>query len=201
MTTVRFQSEPAEVIEKSGSTSVQNDVSEQSLSAALQSIVLTLCLKDELSAYDYATLKRLFENDRSLMIVKNSQCLFPLDIKEDDFSLCLVLQDGDLNVCDLKGRHPHLAGEIENAWPSLLAAVNKVKQLFAESDSALLINRTSGRILAASHGFSAISGLTDEECTGQEYGELSRVLNSCFSGNKIHLQNLNTGELYLSIVS
>lgn len=201
MTTVRFQSEPEELINKSELTSVRNTVSDQSLSLALQSIVLTLCIKDEPSAYDYSTLNRMFENDRSLMIVKDRHCLFPLDIKEEDFSLCLVLQDGDLNVCDLQGRHTFLAAEIENSWPSLLAAANKVRELFSESDAALLINRTSGRVLATSTGFSAISGLTDDECTGREYGDLRHLLGSCFSGRKIRLQNLNVNDLYLSIVT
>lgn len=201
MTTVRFQSEPEEPLVESGSTFVKNSVSDQSLSAALQAVVLTLCLKGEICAYDFSTLTRLIENDRNLMIVKNKQCLFPLDIKEEDFSLCLVLEDSDLNVCDLKGRHSLLAAEIENAWPSILTVANKVKELFIESDAALLINRTSGRILAASNGFSAISGLTDEECTGQEFGELGGLLSTYFSGKKVHIQNLAANELYLSIVS
>jgi len=201
MTIAKFQSEPAALSDKSNSIDVRNAVSDESLAAALQSIILTLCLKDELSAYDLALLNRLFENDRNLMIVKDRQCLFPLDFKQEDFSLCLVLQDGDLNVCDLHSRHPQVASQIENAWPSILAAANKIKELFAESDAAVLVNRSSGRILAVSGGFSAISGLTDEECTGQEYGELSRLYNSCFFGKKILLQNLNAKELYLSIVT
>lgn len=201
MTIAKFQSEPAASIQKSNSIDIRNVVSDESLAATLQSIILTLCLKDELSAYDFALLNQLFEKDRSLMIVKDKECLFPQDIKEEDFSLCLVLQDGDLNVCDLHSRHPQVASQIENAWPSILTAANKIKELFEESDAAMLINRSSGRILAVSNGFSAISGLTDEECTGQEYGELSRLFNNCFTGKKIRLQNLNASELYLSVVT
>jgi len=201
MAVTKFQSES---IPPAGfATQFENrpNVSNESITANLESIILGIAINNEINHFDEFVLDSFFADDDRLFIMKDNNRIYPASTYQGEFSFCLDFQDEQLNVCDLHNKYPVLVDRIEQAWPSLITTSSRIKESFAISDAAILINRSSGRIIAVSKGFTAITGIAADEAVGHEHGEISRELDQIFAGKKISLENLNIDELYLSLVS
>ncbi len=176
-------------------------VSAESIVANLESVILGLCIRNNLSRFDETNLDSLFADHNRLFIVKDKNCIYPAGIAQDEFSLCLVFNGDELNVCDLKDNYPHIVARLENSWPSLLIVASRIKDTFETSDAAVLINRTSGRIMASSSQFTSITGLQEDTLIGAEYSKVSAEFEKFFSDKKLSMANLDCDEVHLSLLS
>ncbi len=201
MADTKFQTESFRPIELSAQFEERRKVSIESIVASLQSVMVGLAVNNKISRFDENVLDSLFTNDNCLLIRKDGRTIYPGVAFQGEYSFCLDFLDEQLNVCDLHDQNPTFVDHIENAWPALLTAISRVRESFANSDAALLINRTSGRLIAVSPGFTAISGLTADDATGREYGDISRELNQYFTGWKFILSNFKADEVHLSLIS
>lgn len=201
MSITRFRSESLPEAVTTDAIENRQTLSSELLTTHLLPIALKLCLNNQLSPFEHSVLHSLFTGPDHLLIAKDGNCIFPEFSQQDEYSLCLLLKDEELNVCDLHNKYPLVVEQIEQAWPALQSASSRIKEIFENNDATLLINRASGRILAVSNGFTAITGLSEDALVGMEYGKISMAFDHYFSGKKIHLQNLNINDLFLSLVS
>ena len=176
-------------------------VSDESVIANLESVILGLCIRNEISNYDEKTLDSLFTGKNRLFIVKENNCIYPAGVEQNEFSLCLDFNANSLNVCDLDNNFPHLVARIENVWPLLLAVVSRIRETFETSDAALLINRTSGRVMASSVGFTSITGFLEDTLIGAEYSAISAEFEKFFEGKKLKMSNFHCDEVHLVLLS
>ncbi len=202
MTVTKFQSE-SPLAEDLTASRFDNRVSitPESLVANLESIILGIFIRDGLSSSDKNLLDSLFPKDERPLIVKDKNLLYPNGTLQNDFPFCLVFQLDQLNFCDLHNNFNELADRIESAWPSLATTSLKVKEAFENNAAAVLVNRSSGRIMAASTGFTKVTGITQENAAGKEYGAINRELTRFFSGRKLNFGNFNTDEVYLTLIT
>ena len=201
MTTAKFQSESTQNAFPTGRLENRLSFSSESIIANLESVILGLRLRNELSSYDEKTLDLLFAGNNHLFIVKDKNCIYPTGVEQDDFSLCLDFDGGALNVCDLNDQFPQIVARLENTWPSLLTVSSRIKETFETSDAAVLINRTSGRIMAVSAGFTSITGVHENTLIGAEYSVISSKLDKFFAGKKLSMANLSCDEVHLALLA
>ena len=199
--TTKFQSEPSRKAFYEERMENRFPASAESIVANLESAILGLCLRNNLSRYDENNLDSLFPGQDRLFIVKDKNCIYPSGVEKDEFSFCLVFNGDELNVCDLNDKYPHIVARLENAWPSLLAVASRIKDAFETSDAAIIINRTSGRIMAASAGFSSITGIYEDSLVGAEYSEVSGAFKEFFAGKKLSMSGLTCDEVYITLLT
>jgi len=202
MSAVKFQSEATRASSLASSESQNRfTCSQESKIATLESIILSICLNSSLSQHDETLLDSIFPQNERLFIAKDSSCVYPAGALQSEFSLCLVIQDSQISVCDLYDNHPVLVDRIESAWPSLAIALRRISESFERVDAAMVINRTSGRIIAVNKGFTDITGLSKAAIVGGEYGETEKILKQFFAGKKLSLENFASDEVHLILVS
>ncbi len=201
MSTAKFQSESARNAFMTARLESRFPVSTESKVANLESVILGLCIRNEISAHDKKILDSLFTAKDRLFIVKDNDCIYPAGVEQDEFSLCLVFNGDELNVCDLNENYPHVVARLENAWPSLLTVASRIKDAFETNDAALLINRTSGRIMASSAGLTSLTGIYDESLIGAEYSEVSSDFKEFFAGKKLTMFGLTCDEVHITLLT
>jgi len=199
--TTKFQSEPNRNALNEDRMENRFPFSAESIVANLESVILGLCLRNNLSRYDENNLDSLFAGPDRLFIVKDKNCIYPAGIEQDEFSLCLVFNGDELNVCDLNDKYPHIVARLENAWPLLLTVASRIKDVFETSSAAVLVNRTSGRIMAASSGLTSISGIYEDALIGAEYSEVSGQFMEFLAGKKLGMSSLNCDEIHLALLA
>lgn len=197
----RFQSEPDIAVARPHSRLEHTQsASDQTLATALESVLFGILIRKSLSKHEIESLDLHFFEPNRLMIVFDNKCLYPDSDNKDECSLCAVIKDNQINLCDLMSRHTELVDRIEDSWPSILDASSKVNLTFENSASTILVNRSSGRVIAINKGLTALSGISESEIIGKEYGTISKRISNAISGKKISIENFTAGSLHLSLV-
>ncbi len=176
-------------------------ISVEKIIAGLESVMVGLCIRSFLNRHDKTILDSLSEGSNRLFIIKDKICIYPANDVQDDLDLCLVLNGNELNVCDLHDNYPQIVAQLENSWPALLSNASRIKNAFESNDAAMLINRSSGRILAASAGFTSITGIHEDTIIGSEYSDANREFGVFFEGKQLVMANLNCDEVYLTLLT
>jgi hypothetical protein len=198
MTTTKFQSEPTF---KAANSPTDYSASENAIVAKLESAILGICLRRNLSRFDMSVLDSISNEQDQIFIVRENKFIYPEKTQSENYTYGLVFTGHDLNVCDLKNRHQWAAGKIEDAWPSLLTAASRISDIFDNSGAAMAVNRNSGRIIAVTGELTAITGLSEEQFVGVEYSAVSRSILEAFKGKKITIENFGIDEIHISIIS
>lgn len=201
MTIVKFQPESITKMNAGKSQSSPHPISDDSVITKLESSILGLCLRRRLSTFDKTMLDTLNNESGQLFIVLENRFIYPENTNSDNYAYGLVLTGRDLNVCDLKNKHRYLAGKIEQAWPTITNAARRISEIFEKTGAAMVINRSSGRIVAITKDFTATTGLDEDQIIGHEYSLFSKIILNAFSGNKINIENIRLDEIFVSIMS
>lgn len=87
------------------------------------------------------------------------------------------------------------------AWLATDHLESRVKARLEEDRPVLLINRASGRVLAAGERTAELLGAEVNELVDAEYSEISRRLNTGTDGFKLQLENLSTSPIQLCVAT
>lgn len=202
MTVAGFQIESESVAKNTDNRlKSSHSFSDQTLAATLESILIGFLIRKNLTAYDLEILNHQFVGRDRLMIVCDNKCLYPVGDDKGECSICTIIKEDCLNLCDLQNNHPNLVDSIEYNWPALLDALSKVRNAFETNNAVMLVNRSSGRVLSANKSFSVMTGISLSEIEDKEFTKIFARISSIIGKKKLSLTNFDAGDTPLCLVT
>ncbi|MEE8405472.1 MAG: hypothetical protein V3S17_08775, partial [candidate division Zixibacteria bacterium] len=119
---------------------------------------------------------------------------------KSDPNLIISVQQGELAISDPLMKHQGLAVAIFSDWQSIKETALRIHLKFNKY-SAILVSRSSGRVIACSKEFCRTTGISDSNIIGTEFGSAKGAFLKLLGSTKMELDNIQAGELYLSLIS
>ena len=169
-------------------------------SVAVESVLLGLMLNGRLSSYETEMIAAAFATGSRPIISKDSETVYFEAVDKSDPNLIISVQQGELAISDPLMKHQGLAVAIFSDWQAIKETALRVHLKFNKY-SAILVSRSSGRVIACSKEFCRTTGVIDSDITGTEFGAAKGAFLELIGSTKMQLDNIQAGELYLSLIS
>ena len=169
-------------------------------SVAVESVLLGLMLNGRLSSYETEMIAAAFATGSRPIISKDSETVYFEAVDKSDPNLIISVQQGELAISDPLMKHQGLAVAIFSDWQAIKETALRVHLKFNKY-SAILVSRSSGRVIACSKEFCRTTGISDLNIIGTEFGAAKGAFLKLLGSTKMKLENIQAGELYLSLIS
>ena len=169
-------------------------------SVAVESVLLGLMLNGRLSSYETEMIAAAFATGSRPIISKDSETVYFEAVDKSDPNLIISVQQGELAISDPLMKHQGLAVAIFSDWQAIKETALRVHLKFNKY-SAILVSRSSGRVIACSKEFCRTTGISDSNIIGTEFGAAKGAFLKLLGSTKMKLENIQAGELYLSLIS
>ncbi|MCH9023764.1 MAG: hypothetical protein IH931_00360 [candidate division Zixibacteria bacterium] len=201
MATTKNQETPLSALSNADSMldSVSRIVDEHK-SVAVESVLLGLMLNGRLSSYETEMIAAAFATGSRPIISKDSETVYFEAVDKSDPNLIISVQQGELAISDPLMKHQGLAVAIFSDWQSIKEIALRIHLKFNKC-SAILVSRSSGRVIACSKEFCRTTGMSDSDIMGTEFGSAKGAFLELLGSTKMQLDNIQAGELYLSLIS
>jgi hypothetical protein len=94
-----------------------------------------------------------------------------------------------------------LVDQCRLAYSDVRALESRLHQELEKESATLVINRASGRVLAANQPACAMTETTPESLADREYGSLQDTISRSLPGSSVNLRNLAHGPAFITIVT
>lgn len=169
-------------------------------SVAVESVLLGLMLNGRLGSYETEMIADAFEAGLRPIITKDTETVYSEAVKKSDPNLIISIQQGTLAISDPLMKYQRLAVAVFSDWQSIKEASLRIHLKFSKC-SAILVSRSSGRVISCSKEFCQTTGLIDSDILGTEFSAAKGAFKDLFGRSKMQLDNMRAGELYLSLIS
>ena len=169
-------------------------------SVAVESVLLGLMLNGRLSSYETEMIAAAFAAGSRPIITKDNETVYFEAVDKSDPNLIISVQQGELAISDPLMKHQGLAVAIFSDWQSIKETALRIHLKFNKC-SAMLVSRTSGRVIACSKEFCRTTAIRDSEIMGTEFSAAKGAFLKLFGTTQMQLDNIQAGELYLSLIS
>ena len=169
-------------------------------SVAVESVLLGLMLNGRLSSYETEMIAAAFDTGSRPIITKDNETVYFESVNKSDPNLIVSVRQGELAISDHLMKHQGLAVAIFSDWQAIKETALRIHLKFNKC-SAILVSRSSGRVVACSKEFCRATGVIDSDITGTEFGAAKGSFLKLFGTTKMQLDNIQAGELYLSLIS
>lgn len=106
-----------------------------------------------------------------------------------------------LNRSSVENRFYNIILRCRRIYQAQNKLYKKLKNILANERAVIIVNRTSGRILAVNLAVGKLFDHNEPTLPGKEYGVLKKQLVSLISHSKLGITNISDGDLHLSIVT
>ena len=134
------------------------------------------------------------------IISKDTETVYFEAVDKSDPNLIISVQQGELEISDPLMKHQGLAVAIFSDWQSIKEIALRIHLKFNKS-LAILVSRSSGRVIACSKEFCRTTGMRDSDIIGTEFGSAKGAFLELLGSTKMQFDNIQAGELYLSLIS
>lgn len=169
-------------------------------SVAVESVLLGLMLNGRLSSYETEMIAAAFATGSRPIISKDTETVYFEAVDKSDPNLIISIQQGELAISDPLMKHQGLAVAIFSDWQSIKETALRIHLKFNKY-SAILVSRSSGRVISCSEEFCRTTGISNSNIIGTEFGSAKGAFLKLLGSTKMELDNIRAGELYLSLIS
>ena len=106
-----------------------------------------------------------------------------------------------LNRASVENRFYDFILRCRQIYRSQTRLYKKLKNIMADEKAVIIVNRTSGRILAINEAAGKLFNPDQASLTGKEYGVLKKQLPKIITYGKLGITNISNSNLHLSIVT
>ncbi len=175
-------------------------IADEHQSVAVESALLGLMLNGRLSSYETEMIAAAFAAGSRPIISKDNETVYFEAVDKSDPNLIISVQQGELAISDPLMKHQGLAVAIFSDWQAIKETALSIHLKFNKC-SAMLVSRTSGRVIACSKEFCRTTAIRDSDIMGTEFGAAKGAFLKLFGTTQMQLDNIQAGELYLSLIS
>ena len=173
---------------------------EEHKSVAVESVLLGLTLNGRLSSYETEMIAAAFAVGSRPIICRDTETVYFEAFNKSDPNLIISIQQGELAISDPLMIHQDLAVIIISDWQKIKETALRIHLRFNKCP-AILVSRTSGRVIACSKKFCQSTSINASDIIGTEFGAAKGAFLKLLGSTKMQLDNIHAGELYLSLIT